>query len=270
MKKSASLLISVLLALSIFSACGNSAPASSTDVENTAPIADGVYIAEFNTDSSMFHVNEALDGKTVLTVENGVMSAHVVLPSKTIQHLYLGVVADAEKDEANWLNPVVDTVKYSDGTTDEANAFDVIVPYLDDEFDLALIGKKGVWYDHKVSVTNPVPYEQESNGIDLADGSYEIEVTLTGGSGKSTVESPAAIVVEGGQCIAKITWSSPHYDYMIVDGTKYLPVNTEGNSVFEIPVEALDKEISVIADTVAMSQPHEIEYTLCFDSATVK
>ena len=38
--------------------------------------------------------------------------------------------------------------------------FDVPVPALDKEFDLALIGKKGTWYDHKVSVTNPVEVEE--------------------------------------------------------------------------------------------------------------
>lgn len=64
--------------------------------------------------------------------------------------------------------------------------------------------------------------------------------------------------------MATLEWSSPNYDYMVVDGEKYLPVNTEGNSVFQIPVEAFDQDIAVIADTVAMSTPHEIEYTLNF------
>ena len=54
---------------------------------------------------------------------------------------------------------------------------------------------------------------------------------------------------------------------MIVNGEKYLPVNTDGNSVFEIPV-VLDKPVDVIGDTVAMSKPHEIEYTLTFHSET--
>lgn len=37
---------------------------------------------------------------------------------------------------------------------EEVYSFDVPVPTLDDEFDLALIGTKGKWYDHKVSVSN--------------------------------------------------------------------------------------------------------------------
>lgn len=102
-----------------------------------------------------------------------------------------------------------------------------------------------------------------------ADGQYSVKVTLTGGSGKATVESPAKMTVANGAATAIIIWSSPHYDYMLVNGTKYTPVNTEGNSTFEIPV-ALDQDMAVTADTTAMSIPHEIDYTLHFDSATLK
>ena len=98
----------------------------------------------------------------------------------------------------------------------------------------------------------------------------EIREALTGGSGRATVDSPAAITVKDGKIYATIVWSSPNYDYMIVDGEKYLPTNTEGNSTFEIPVSALDTALDVTADTVAMSTPHEIEYTLTFDSASLK
>ena len=92
-------------------------------------------------------------------------------------------------------------------------------------------------------------------------------MTLEGGSGRATVDSPAALTVADGKMTATIVWSSPNYDYMIVDGEKYLPTNTEGNSTFEIPVSALDTALDVTADTVATSTPHEIEYTLTFDSA---
>lgn len=101
------------------------------------------------------------------------------------------------------------------------------------------------------------------------DGQYTVEVTLSGGSGRASVSSPAEITFSGGQATAIIVWSSPNYDYMLVNGTKYTPVNTEGNSAFDIPV-FLDTDMAVIADTVAMSTPHEIEYTLHFDSATLK
>ena len=129
--------------------------------ESAAPaLEDGVYTADFNTDSSMFHVNEAYDGKGILTVENGQMTIHVSMPSKNIVNLYLGSAEDAQKDGAELIQPVTDTVTYSDGTTEEVNGFDVPVPVIDEEFDLALIGKKGVWYDHKVSVSNPVAVEE--------------------------------------------------------------------------------------------------------------
>ena len=91
-----------------------------------------------------------------------------------------------------------------------------------------------------------------------------MNVVLEGGSGRATVDSPAALTVADGKMTATIVWSSPNYDYMIVDGEKYLPTNTEGNSTFTIPVAALGTPLSVTADTVAMSTPHEIEYTLTF------
>ena len=105
---------------------------------------------------------------------------------------------------------------------------------------------------------------QEETGLEFQDGTYQMEVELLGGSGRASVTSPAKVEIKDGKAVATLEWSSPNYDYMVVDGEKYLPVNTEGNSVFQIPVEAFDQDIVVIADTVAMSTPHEIEYTLNF------
>ncbi len=122
-------------------------------------IEDGVYFAEFHTDSSMFHVNEADEGLGILEVENGKMVIHVSLVSKSILNLFPGTAEEAQKEGAKLLEPTEDTVTYSDGTTEEVYGFDVPVPALDQEFDLAIIGEKGKWYDHKVYVTNPVPAE---------------------------------------------------------------------------------------------------------------
>ena len=151
------IIICLLLALCmLFTACGQG-----KESENNEPVlADGTYTAEFDTDSSMFHVNEANEGKGVLTVKDGQMTIHVSLASKKILNLYYGTAEKAKEDEANWLQPTTDTVKYSDGTTDEVYGFDIPVPYLDEEFDCALIGTKGTWYDHKVSVKNPEPLAQ--------------------------------------------------------------------------------------------------------------
>ncbi len=125
------------------------------NAEGTTKLADGTYQVKFTTDSSMFHVNEANNGMGELTVKNGKMTIHISLTSKKIVNLYEGLAADAEKDSKNVLQPTSDTVTYSDGSTEEVNGFDVPVPYLDKEFDLALLGTKGTWYDHKVSVASP-------------------------------------------------------------------------------------------------------------------
>ena len=228
-----------------------------------AALPDGVYTAEFDTDSGMFHANEACNGMGTLTVENGQMTFHVSLASKKIVNLYVGMAADAEANKADWLLPTTDTVTYSDGTSEEVYGYDIPVAAVDQDFQLALLGTKGKWYDHTVSIRNAQPKAEEAAETP-ADGEYSVNVTLEGGSGRATVESPAALTVADGKMTAVILWSSPNYDYMIVDGEKYLPTNTEGNSTFEIPVSALDTPLAVTADTVAMSTPHEIEYTLTF------
>lgn len=281
------LAVSALLAASL-AGCGSSASsvASSASSEAVSSVAesavseaasesaaassartleDGTYTAEFDTDSSMFHVNEASDGKGALTVKDGQMTLHISLQSKKIVNLYVGMAADAPDHEADWLQPTTDTVTYSDGTSEEVYGFDVPVEALDTDFQLAILGTKGKWYDHTVSVRNVEA--QAAEAVETpADGSYTCEVTLEGGSGRATVDSPAALTVADGKMTATIVWSSPNYDYMIVDGEKYLPTNTEGNSTFEIPVSALGVPLSVVADTVAMSTPHEIEYTLTFSA----
>lgn len=249
---------------------------STETTQNEAQLPDGVYTAEFSTDSSMFHVSEACDGKGTLTVKDGVMTIHISLGSKKILNLYPGLAEDAAKDGAVLLEPTTDTVTYSDGMTEEVYGFDVPVPAIGEEFDLALIGTKGKWYDHKVKVSDPVAADsrEAANGSfdmsTLADGSYTIELTMEGGSGRASIQSPAQLAVADGAATATLEWSSPNYDYMLVNGEKYLPVNTEGNSVFEVPVEALDAPLTMIGDTVAMSTPHEVEYTVTFHSETLE
>ena len=152
MKRMIALALAMLLAL-----CGMAALAESA----AEPLADGVYSAEFTTDNSMFHVNEVYENIGTLTVKDGQMTIHVVLAGKGIVNLFPGVVEDAEKEGAVLLQPTEETVNYPDGTTDTAYAFDIPVPAIGEEFDCALIGKKGKWYDHKVMVSNPVLAEAE-------------------------------------------------------------------------------------------------------------
>ena len=301
MRKRQTLILSLLLVVFLLGGCAEKEVADIAEkettkeaveeaVENTAQdtdqeealeekqeaeLPDGTYTAEFHTDNSMFHVSEACDGKGTLTVKDGVMTIHISLGSKKILNLYPGLAEDAAKDGAVLLEPTTDTVTYSDGMTEEVYGFDVPVPVIGEEFDLALIGTKGKWYDHKVVVSDPVTEDSEGGvaPFDLStveDGSYTIELTMEGGSGRATIQSPTQITVADGAAMATLEWSSPNYDYMLVNGEKYLPVNTEGNSVFEVPVEALDAPLTMIGDTVAMSTPHEVEYTVTFHSETLE
>lgn len=294
-KKLLVLVLSAVMAVGMMSGCGaksdtsdtkaktaesSSAKEEETEEQTECELEDGTYTAEFKTDSGMFHVNEANDGKGTLTVKDGKMTIHVSLVSKNIVNLFEGTSEDAQKDGAELLEPTTDTVTYSDGATEEVYGFDIPVPAIDEEFNVALIGKKNKWYDHKVKVTNP---QKEADGeaagasedkktvedLKLEDGEYTADVAMEGGSGKASVDSPAALEIKDGKITATIVWSSPNYDYMIVNDEKYEPVNKDGNSTFEIPVDAFDYKMPVTADTVAMSTPHEIEYTLQFDSASV-
>ena len=226
-----------------------------------AQLKDGVYTADFKTDSSMFHVNDAYGGKGVLTVKDGKMTIHVTMPSKQIISLFCGKADAAKAPGAALIEHTVDSVTYPDGFVEKAHGFDIPVPYLGKEFDCALVGKKGKWYDHKVSVSNPVPT--------VKDGSYSADVTLSGGSGRSSVSSPAEISVQNGIIWATVIFSSPNYDYITMGGKRYDRINTEGNSTFKIPV-GLDKDIKISALTTAMSNPHLIDYILYFDGGSLK
>lgn len=135
---------------------GDSVSTSATaEVSDSSSLTDGTYSVAFNTDSSMFHVNEANNGRGVLTVKDGKMTIHISLVSKKIVNLFAGTAADAAKDGAAVLEPTTDKVTYEDGTVEEVYGFDVPVESLDKEFDLAVLGTKGEWYDHKVSVSDP-------------------------------------------------------------------------------------------------------------------
>ncbi len=237
-----------------------------------AELSDGTYNIEVESSSSMFKVEKA-----ELTIAGEEMTAVITLSGTGYGKLYMGTAEAAQTaNEADYIPFVEDA--------NGAYTYTVPVAALDQPMDCAAFSnKKEEWYDRQLtflsaSIGNEVDgsveatdnTSNEAESIEVTDGTYNIEVTLSGGSGKSTVLSPATITVADGKMVARIEWSSPNYDYMIVNGEKYLPVNTEGNSVFEIPLEALDVEFDVIGDTVAMSKPREIEYTLTFHSNSIK
>jgi len=142
------------VSLLLLASCGQQGEGKAPAPE--APVADGVYTVDFTTDGSMFHVNETLDNKGTLTVKDGRMTVHVTLQSKNIVNVFCGTAEDAKKDGAALIEPTVDTVTYDDGISEEVYGFDIPVPALDTEFDCAIVGTKGKWYDHKVTVSNPV------------------------------------------------------------------------------------------------------------------
>lgn len=231
--------------------------------------ADGTYSISVKSSSSMFKVVKA-----ELTVNGDEMTAVITLSGTGYGKLYMGT---AEQAAAAQDSDCIAFVEDAEG----AYTYTIPVAALDVPIDCAAFSqKKEEWYDRQLtflssSLSGDASEQKSADGgnetaLKAEDGSYTMDVTLEGGSGKTTIVSPAVITVTDGKAVATIEWNSPNYDYMLVGTEKYLPVNTEGNSVFEIPVSVFDEEMAVIGDTVAMSKPHEVEYTLTFHSDTLK
>ncbi|MFQ9662596.1 MAG: hypothetical protein ACLRXA_24430 [Clostridium sp.] len=230
-------------------------------------IKDGVYPVKVDSSSNMFHVTGC-----ELTVRDGRMTAVMTMGGTGYLKLFMGTGEEAAKAGEE------DFIPYRE-TEDGLHTFQVPVEALDMGIDCSAFSKKKEkWYDRVlVFRADSLPADAIADGkittvesLALKDGIYTAEVTLGGGSGRASVESPARLRVENGQAFATIVWGSANYDYMKVDDVKYETVNAEGNSAFEIPVTGFDWKIPVIADTIAMSEPHEIDYTLAFDSSTIK
>lgn len=230
-------------------------------------IKNGEYSVKVDSSSSMFKVTDC-----TLVVEDEQMTATLTMSGTAYTKLYMGTGEQAAGAAES------DCILYEENESG-AYTFTIPIEALDQGIDCAAYSKnKEMWYDRVLVLradSLPIDALEESGvttieSLALEDGTYTVEVTLSGGSGKASVESPATIKAESGKVTATIIFSSPNYDYMIVDGEKYEPVNTEGNSTFEIPVSAFDYNMPVAADTTAMSTPHEIEYTLHFDSSTIQ
>ena len=126
----------------------------------------------------------------------------------------------------------------------------------------------------QAQASTTIPDEVFADGCDaagLADGVYAMDIEFAGGTGKASIDSPTTVAVKGGKVAAEVVWSSPNYDYMLINGKRYDQINTDGgNSVFQIPVTVLDGPMEVVGDTTAMSTPHEIDYTVTFISSSAK
>ncbi len=258
-------------------------------------IEDGTYEVAVECSSSMFRVERA-----VLTVSGGEMTADLTLSGTGYLKLYMGTGEEAAASDGS---DYIDFREDADGKY----VYTIPVEALDEPVDCAAFSKKKEkWYDRTLlfevaslpadAVLVELPdYEalkkaekeeriaamkaeqeeadaENAAGRILSDrepGIYLAEVELNGGTGRSYIVSPAELTIREDGVFARIEWSSSNYDYMVVEGETYLPVNQEGNSVFEIPVTVMDEAMPVTADTTAMSTPHEIEYTLTFRSDTL-
>lgn len=228
---------------------------------------EGVYEIDVLSSSSMFKIIAC-----ELTVEDGEMTAAITLNGTGYLKLYMGTGLEAvDASEEDYI-----TFELNE---EEKQVYTVPVEALDMGISCTAFSKsKEKWYDRTLvfsAASLPQDAWKENafvtaQDLGLEDGTYSVEVTLEGGSGRASVSSPTTIVVEDGAVTATVIFGSSNYDYMLVNGDRYEPVNTEGNSTFEIPVSSFDFKVPVTADTVAMSTPHEIDYTLYFDSSTLE
>ena len=247
------------------------APAQSVVEEGMVPISgtqikDGTYPIIVDSSSSMFQITQC-----TLMVRDGAMTAVMTMSGTGYQSIYPGTGKEAAAA------PREERISYVE-TPEGLHTFTFPVEALDQGIPCAAFSKnKSKWYDRTlVFRADSLPIAAYEEGVvttleslELEDGVYRVEVRLKGGSGKADIVSPTRLEVGDGRMRATITWSSPNYDYMKVDGKRYNTQVVGGQSTVEIPVPYLDFNIPVIADTVAMSTPHEIEYGLWFDSQSI-
>lgn len=258
---------SEIISSEIISTENKTAPTQHIEVSGNPVLADdlndGIYNINVDSSSSMFNIT-----KCSLEVSDGKMTALMTMHGKGYLYLFMGRGENAS-DESQYIPFKEDN--------DGMHTFTVPVEALDISVDCSAFSKnKEEWYDRQlVFRSDSLPVEAFKNivtaeTLDLKDGEYTVDVSIEGGSGKAKIQSPARLTIENGKAFADIIWGSSNYDYMIVNSQKFENINTNGNSEFKIPVEAFNRKISVLADTTAMSQPHEIEYLFYFDSESIK
>lgn len=294
MKQRKRILGLVLAALALLTACGRDGGADSAGIQESdtegqvasssdmaqvtevveqgmVPISgeqlrDGTYSVTVDSSSSMFQVVDCQ-----LTVENGAMTAVMTMSGTGYRYVYLGTGEEAAQA------PEKEYIPYEEGE-DGSHSFTIPVEALDAGIPCAAFSaRKEMWYDRTLLFrADSLPLEAWQEGViptaetlGLEDGTYQVAVELQGGSGRSGVASPTQLVVKDGQASVLLVWSSANYDYMKVDGVRYDADIADGHSTFTIPVTCFDWGMPVIADTVAMSVPHEVEYTLRFDASSL-
>ena len=277
MKRGKTFILLLLTGIAVFVTGGctakgtGSASSSAEPAENSAAavpgdrICDGTYGIEAESDTGSFAIKTCN-----LSVRGGKMIAALTIKGGDYLYAFMGTPENAGTDEKDRIRAVL-----GKGT----ETFLVPVDALDRDISCAVLeDTTRKW----VSVTlrfksSSLPAGALKNGnmksisdLGLSDGEYTVGARLSGGSGKASVASPVSLTVSDGRATGKVEFSSPYFDYVLLDGVKYLPVNSTGNSVFEIPVKGLDYEMPITADTAAMSRAHEIQYTIFFDSSAIQ
>lgn len=228
---------------------------------------DGEYHISVDSSSSMFKIADC-----ILYVENGSMTADIIIASKSYDALFMGTEDEAKNA------PEAERITYTENESGQS-VFRVPVEALDKEIQCAaLSAKKQEWYGRTLVFRADSLGDEAFNAdryvstvqLGLEDGDYTIEVTLEGGSGRASVQSPTTFTVKDGRALAKIIWSSDKYDKMVSAGAIYTPAIEDGHSVFDVDITGYDYKMPVSAETTAMSEPHMIDYTLYFDSSTIK
>ena len=228
---------------------------------------EGDYPVTVKSSSSMFRIEHA-----ELHVRGDAMSVTLTMSGTAYLYVYPGTALEAATGDES------ERIPYTEDD-EGAYCFTLPVKALDAGFPCAAFSRnKELWYDRTLLLrADSLPRAAFREGffttaatLGLEDGSYTVAVRLSGGSGRAAVESPARMTVQEGNCTAEIIWSSRNYDYMRVGEEKLLPLEGKELSVFLVPVPYFDRPVPVIADTVAMSEPHEISYTLFFDAASLE
>lgn len=290
MKKS--FLLAIILQFSIFSFQFPVYPQVASEAEMLSPrkvgtdemvevfagdVLPGEYSIEVESSSSMFRIVES-----VLHVKDGKMSARLTLSGKGYSKLFLGTAEEASASKGEG-----EILRYMDASSEKSEnpssvVFELPVSALNSPIKCAAFSiKKKKWYDREIlfdARTLPeaslLVSPEKPQKITLKNGTYRMNVTLTGGSGRASITNPAYIIVKDGLAQAEIEWSSPNYDYMKVNRTRYevdsKSLDKGGNSTFLIPVYSFNKKMPVTADTVAMSKSHEIQYWIEFDLNSAK
>ena len=256
-------------------------------------IAPGTYAIDVASSSTMFRIVDAQ-----LTVADDAMTCVLTLSGTGYGKLYMGTIEQAEAAPETACIPFVENAEGAYTYTVPVEALNADTPCAawsirkEAWYDRTLVFESGripadailtssdelatrapltegiTAEDPAATTSQPAaekPTENQNPQIPVAampDGTYLTALALEGGSGKASVESPATLVIENGTGMLTVTWSSANYTRMVVDGVEYTPVNTEGNSVFEIPVVLMEGDIAVSAETVAMGSPRMIDYTL--------